>query len=111
MSMDLKESENDSMEALLIALFLSHMFLFLSYFYITATFYGNTTVGQRFALFTFYAMPRQETLLNSFLANSSFMNVVSCGVKQYAANTFSTWCQGSYTYKIATLTKNSKIWF
>ena len=56
-------------------------------------------------------MPEQETLLNSFLANTALMNVVSCGVKQYAAITFSTWCEGSFTYELAILAKNSKLYF
>ena len=107
----MKSGEADTTKQLLYALLLSHIYLFMSYFYIVATFHGNVTVGQRFALFTFYAMPEQETLLNSFMANTALLNVVSCGVKHYAANTFSTWCQGSFTYEIAVLTKNSKLFF
>ena len=105
------DGEVDTTKQLLYELCLSHIYYFISFFYISATFIGNTTVGQRFALFTFYAMPEQETLLNSFLANTALMNVVSCGVKQYATITFSTWCEGSFTYELAILAKNSKLYF
>ena len=75
------------------------------------TFHGNVTVGKRFATFTFYAMHESETLLNSFLVNTALVNVISCGVKQYAVNIFADWTRGSYSYTAAILAKDSRIFF
>ena len=66
---------------LLYTILLSHIFMSFSIFFILTTHHGNSTIGQRFATITFYAMKENETLLNSFLANTAFNNVVSTGVK------------------------------
>jgi len=52
-------------------------------------------------------MKENETLLNSFLANGTLLNVVCCGVKQYAAQMFDAYTAGSLTYEQAVLAKHS----
>lgn len=66
---------------LLLTILISNIFIGISIFFILTTHHGNDTVGQRFATITFYAMKENETLLNSFLANTAFNNVVCTGVK------------------------------
>ena len=110
MGTEIHESDN-STTSLVLTIVMSHIFISLSFFFIVATAHGNTTVGQRFATFTFYAMRENETLLNSFLANSAFNNVVSTGVKQYAINMFSDWTRGSILYEEAIITRNTRIFF
>ena len=110
MGTEIHESDN-STTSLVLTIVMSHIFISLSFFFIIATAHGNTTVGQRFATFTFYAMRENETLLNSFLANSAFNNVVCTGVKQYAIYMFDDWTRGSIAYEEATITRNTRIFF
>lgn len=72
---------SDSTSSMLLFLCLSHFFVFLAFFFINATVVGNTTMGERFATFTFYPMEKEQTLLNSFLANTAYKNMVCTGVK------------------------------
>ena len=74
-------NEEHSTTLLFYSLAVAHIFTGISFFFIMAAFHGNLTVGKRFATFTFYHMQNQETLLNSFLVNTTLMNVMSCGVK------------------------------
>ena len=110
MGTEIHESDN-STTSLVLTIVMSHIFISLSFFFIVVTAHGNTTVGQRFATFTFYAMRENETLLNSFLANSAFNNVVCTGVKQYAIYMFNDWTRGSIAYEEAIITRNTRIFF
>jgi len=56
-------------------------------------------------------MKENETLLNSFLANGTLLNVVCCGVKQYTAHMFDAWTAGSLTYEQAIIAKDSRMFF
>lgn len=83
---------------LLYTILISHIFTLTSIFFVLTTHHGNATVGQRFATITFYAMKENETLLNSFLANTAFNIVVCTGVKQYMVMMFQAWTRGSIQY-------------
>ena len=103
--------ESWSTEDLLFFILLSHIFIGISIFFILTTHHGNATVGQRFATITFYAMKENETLLNSFLANTAFNNVVCTGVKQYMVMMFDLWTRGSISYEEAIITRHSRMFF
>ena len=103
--------EDWSTEDLIFFILISNIFIGVSIFFILTTHHGNATVGQRFATITFYAMKENETLLNSFLANTAFNNVVCTGVKQYMTMMFDTWTRGSVSYQECIITRNSRMFF
>ena len=98
---------NDSTSILILELFICILFSVTNLFIIWITYHGNHTLGQRHAFFTFYHMKESETLLNSFIVNTTIKSLVSMGALQYTTSIFFYWARGSMVLLIALYNKNS----
>ena len=90
---------------LILMIVLVFLFDLIALYFIWVTNHGNSTIGQQHALFTFYHVKENETLLNAFIANIAFNNLVSMAALHYTTLIFYTWTQGCVVLRIAMFNK------
>ena len=95
------------MELLGLTILTCFLYCVANLYFIWVTHHGNHTIGQRHAFFTFYHMKENETLLNSFIANTTFKSLVSMGAIQYCTCIFFYWTRNSMALRIALYNQNS----
>ena len=89
----------------MLELFTQLLFYTLCLFLIWVTQHGNSTIGFRHALFTFYLMKDGETLFDSFMANIAINNIVSLASIQYSSLIFYQWTKNSLVLRDAMFNK------
>mmetsp|Transcript_21119 Transcript_21119/g.25994 ORF Transcript_21119/g.25994 Transcript_21119/m.25994 type:complete len:117 (-) Transcript_21119:394-744(-) len=84
----MEDEDGSTTTVFLLELLESTLFSLMVLYFIWVTQRGNYTIGQRHALFTFYLMKENETLLDSFIVNVAINNIVSIAAIHYTSLIF-----------------------
>ena len=104
-----RDEGSESTGLMFMSMLASLLFLFSNLYFIWITHHGNKTLGQRHAFFTFYHMRENETLLNSFIANTMFKSLVSIGALQWTVLLYAEWTKGSFVTTIAVFNESNSM--